>query len=823
MQELLAIVGIAAGVALMFASLVASTSLTGSVQQLMRGIAGESRWQLTARAANGFDASLLDDVLRIDGVRDATPLLEARALVRGPGGEQPVLLVGGDPRLARASGPLLQVLASEQLALQQAVAVPEPVAQAIGVEFGDDVSVTAGGGRNGSSLAVQLDESEIGSLMHSPIALAPLSYAQRLSGLPDRLTRIFVRPEPGADGAVLAGLERLVGDRVNVLDAHADAAAFEQAAVPTNQSTALFCAFAAGIGFLFTLTAMLLTVSSRRNFITVLRMSGKASATLQKVMLLDAIEAAILGVVGSALGLLLGDQLSRRLFDRGPGYLEFAFTTGSQRIIESATIVIPVAAGVCAAAIAVLIAVVDSLTPPRPGPVRRKTSAIQMPLRLAGGSLGCVLLAALVLLASPTAAVGALLILTLALLLVLPLALHGAVAAVMRLGVLGHGAVAMLAVTELLSSGARVRMYALTATGAIAVFASVTIGGAHRDLQRGLDASASQIDANADIWATFPGAPNAFATTPFRVSPTVLDRVRQLDGIARVAPYRGGFLDIGDRRTWVLAPPPDAPAPVPARQIYDGDVATASERLRAGGWVVVSEKIADQLGVAVDDVLELPSPRRIRLRVAALSTNLGWPPGAIIVNADDFARGWGTTAPSALHIAIEPGADADEVASKVAAALAPAPVTIETRLQRERRHFAASREGLERLTHIAALVLGAAIVAIATAITRGFWQRRATLAQLKVQGFSEGELWRSLLLESAILLGTGCLTGAIFGLGGQVCLSRGLQAITGFPVFYSMGIGVAILMLSIVTVSALVILAIPGRLAARVAPAPRIA
>lgn len=816
-QELLAIAGIAVGVALMFASLVASTSLTGSVQQLTSGIVGDSRWQLAARGANGLDASLLDDVLRIDGVRDAAPLLETRALVEGPKGELPVLLVGGDPKFARMGGPLLQLFTSEQIARQRAVALPEPVAQAIGVKYGNNVTVRTGGGSGRPPLAGQLDESEIGSLMHSPVVLVPLAYAQVLSGMRGRVTRIFVQAEPGADAAVHAGLERLAGDRLNVLDARADVAIFEQAAWPTNQSTALFSVFAAGIGFLFALSAVLLTVPRRRRFVSVLRMAGKTSPTIAKVMLFDA---AVLGAVGSILGLLLGDLLSRRLFGSVPGYLGFAFPVGSQRIVTWSSITIPVAAGFLAAAIAVLAPMAGTLAPGRSATSSRTPTTLRLPLRLAAGGAGCIVLAALVLLISPTASVGALGILTVALLLVLPLTLHGAVAAVMRIGEAGRSAVPMLAATELRSSSARVRMYALAATGAIAVFASVTIGGAHRDLQRGLDASASQIDANADIWATFSGAPNAFATTPFRVSPAALDRVRAVDGVARVEPYRGGFLDIGDRRTWVLAPPADAPAPVPVKQLERGDVATATARLRAGGWVVVSDKVADQLGVTVGDVVELPTPKPIRLRVAGLSTNLGWPPGAIIVNSDDFARAWGTTEPSGLHVATEPGADSTAVARRVATALSPAPVTIETTLQREQRHFAAAREGLKRLTHIAVLVLGAAIIAMATAMGGVIWQRRPALAQLKVQGFSEGELWRSLLLESAILLGTGCVAGAVFGLGGQVCLSRSLEAITGFPVFYSTGVGIALLVLGIVGVSAIVILAVPGRLAARVSPAP---
>ncbi|MBA3809580.1 MAG: hypothetical protein H0X28_14495, partial [Solirubrobacterales bacterium] len=61
-QELLAIVGIAVGVALLFASQVANTSLSGSVRQLSSGLVGQSRLQLAARGPNGFDARVLAQV-----------------------------------------------------------------------------------------------------------------------------------------------------------------------------------------------------------------------------------------------------------------------------------------------------------------------------------------------------------------------------------------------------------------------------------------------------------------------------------------------------------------------------------------------------------------------------------------------------------------------------------------------------------------------------------------------------------------------------------------------------------------------------------------
>jgi len=93
------------------------------------------------------------------------------------------------------------------------------------------------------------------------------------------------------------------------------------------------------------------------------------------------------------------------------------------------------------------------------------------------------------------------------------------------------------------------------------------------------------------------------------------------------------------------------------------------------------------------------------------------------------------------------------------------------------------------------------------------------LAKLKLEGFPRAELWRTILLESVLLLAVGCGTGALFGLYGQQLLDRALANVINFPVVYSVAVGAALASLAIVTTTALVIVAIPGYLAAGVAPA----
>lgn len=90
---------------------------------------------------------------------------------------------------------------------------------------------------------------------------------------------------------------------------------------------------------------------------------------------------------------------------------------------------------------------------------------------------------------------------------------------------------------------------------------------------------------------------------------------------------------------------------------------------------------------------------------------------------------------------------------------------------------------------------------------------------MKVDGFDQGELWRALLCESALLLGAGCSVGALFGLYGQILLSHALVSVTGFPVVFEVGAPIAFGIFTIVTAIAVVIAALPGYLATQVKPA----
>lgn len=343
-QEALAVVGIAVGVALLFASQVASTSLSGSVQQLTNEIIGRSQQiQIDARGPGGFDEQLLGRVSRLPGVRSAVPVLEQSATVVGPKGSQAVDLLGTTPQFAVAGGPIVRRLSTRQLAHIRAIALPQPVGENIGAGSLESIKIQIGARVVRTLLAATLNAHQIGGLVDSPVALTLISYAQKIAGMSGRISRIFVRVAAGREALVnheLKGLARQAN--VNVEPSDFDSKLFAVASNPETQSETLFSVISALVGFLFAFTAILLTVPRRRKHVEELWPHGASYSITFEILLFDAV---VLAVLGCVLGLVLGDALSIAAFDRTPGYLASAFPVGDSRIVTAQSVVLAVLAG----------------------------------------------------------------------------------------------------------------------------------------------------------------------------------------------------------------------------------------------------------------------------------------------------------------------------------------------------------------------------------------------------------------------------------------------------------------------------------------------
>lgn len=662
----------------------------------------------------------------------------------------------------------------------------------------------------------------------------PLRYLQRLAQVGPQVSTILIETEPGRQAQVQRELQDLVGSGagLEVRPADFESRLFDNAAKPTDQATLLFSVLSAVVGFLFAACALLVTASDRRKMAAQQRSMGVPPRARVVTLLVDA---AVVGIAGTVVGLVAGEVLSRVGFSSDVSFLSGAFPIGDQRMVTWQSVAIAAVGGLLAAIVGVLLPLREVvvaclphwLQPRRRSSRRPEPRATSDDPRRLGGPLPAIGLALLgvataITILAPGAAVVGLVVLGLALVLMLPATLAAAIASLSwwnRRPWWGSNATE-LALEHLKTRRWRPRALAITATGAVAVFGATALQGARANLQAGLDDLATGLSGTADIWAAPRGAGSSIGTATF--APNDTERLARLPGVDHVRLYRAGLLNIAGRRAWVVGQPNDVKDPIPPHQVIDGNPVRAATDIKRGGWASVSKALADDLDLHVGQRFTLATPRPIDVRVAAITTNLGWSSGAVVLGADDFERAWDGRAIAAYHVQLRPGTPARSGLQEVAAALGPrSALRVETGSQRADRQRAISRAGLARLRQITTVTLIAAILAMSAAMTGLLWQHRPLVRRLKVHGPPTGFIWRMLLIETGVLFGIGALAGGLFGLLGQVLGSKGVQVVTGFPAAETLRLDVAAATMALVVAWSLVVIAVPGYLVARVRPSWR--
>ncbi len=821
-QELLAAVGIAIAVALVFAAILAEGSISSSAGRVVHTIVGPADLQLRARGGDGFSEATYARVKHLPDVRQAAPLLEETATVTSANGRQiSVEVAGADLRLAVLDG-LAETLPIGSLS-KAGIALSQASAQALGlgrsVPKGAQVTVKLRGYAYTLPVSAVLGAEAAGALSGARVAVMPLSHLQQLAGLPRKVTRIFVQSRAGQTAAVRAELTRLAGGRLEVAPADADVALLHQALGPSDLASGLFASIGAVLGFLLAFNAMLLTVTDRRRAIADLRIAGARRATIAEMVLFEAL---CLGIPASLLGLGAGYLLSTGVFHQSTGYLAEAFTLSGVTVVSMRAVLLALLGGILATCLASTVPLLDlrrgrardAIYEQRGAPGSGLSPGLRA--RLAGLALFLLAGASALWALFPAAAIPATALLALATVLAVPLSFAAVLRGADMLGErLQRISILPLALSSLRAT--TLRSLALAATGAVALFGSVALGGSRANLLSGIDSFSHSYVADADVWVTNPGdnqAVDSFSPGGDAV------RIARLSGVAAVQSFQGGFSQLGTRRVWIIARPPGAERHVLESQIRGGSATAALARLAQGGWIAVSQQIAAEHHLGVGGTLVLATPSGPRpFRIAATTTNLAWPPGVVFMSTADYSRAWVTSAPTALGVQLRSGADATATRAAIAAALGPTSgLEVSLAATRATRINALASEGLGQLREISTLLLLAAILAMVAALASSVWQRRAGLAGLRLFGATSASLQGILLIEALLMLSAGCFTGAVAGAYGQVVIDAFLRHVTGFPLA-SPTAGVRPLeILLLVLVAALAFGAIPGWLAARVRP-----
>jgi len=292
--------------------------------------------------------------------------------------------------------------------------------------------------------------------------------------------------------------------------------------------------------------------------------------------------------------------------------------------------------------------------------------------------------------------------------------------------------------------------------------------------------------SGASLWIKPGGRENVYTTQPFAYR-QLQRRLQRLGVVRSVWRWQDSFLDLPGRRVWVVGVPPQQQAQIAPSQLLEGSLAHADRLLRQGGWVAISQTIAQERHLRVGQRFSLATPaRETSLRVAATTANYGWLSGAIVMNADDHARLWRSEKATELGVSLKDGVALAEGKRLVEQALGPSSaLTVQTSSERRAEVSSVLGSTLSRLKDTTIVVLVTTIVSVIALMIAAVWQSRGRFNSLISIGMGLGQFARLIFYECGTMLLAGCAIGIAAGLTGQYLIDGWLQQTTGSPVHYS--------------------------------------
>lgn len=315
----LAILAVALGVALGVAVHLVNASAAREFEHAARQLAGEA--DLVIRGAGaGFDERLYPRIARLRGVEAANPGLELEVALAGRA--ETLKIVGFDPLRAALVQPALlperERLVAELLD-PDALLLSPAAARSLDLEPGQTLALRAGT----STVTLRV----IGLLPEGAypqrVGLMDIAAAQWRFARLGRLNRIDLRLKPGADPRALEReLAALLPPGVHALAPETEGKRGASLSRAYRVNLDLLALIALFTGAFFVYSSQVLALLRRRTQLALLRSLGVTRARLATLL---AAEAALLGALGSALGLAAGWALARYALarfgaDLGAGY-----------------------------------------------------------------------------------------------------------------------------------------------------------------------------------------------------------------------------------------------------------------------------------------------------------------------------------------------------------------------------------------------------------------------------------------------------------------------------------------------------------------------
>ncbi len=772
MGSLVTIVGVALGVAVALAIRIANDAVLESFESSLDHVAGKSRLQVTA-GGEGFDETLYPLIAKTPGVSRAVPVIQAVTPVEGMPGQ--VLLVLGVDVLADASIREYRAPAAgleDPLTLltdPDAILLTARFARGHGLRVGDPIRLLGPAGSKTFVVRGLLANEGAARVMDGQLAVMDIAAAQLAFGKLGRLDRVDILPAPGASLPEVAGaLRQRLPPGFSVERPEARNAQVEQMLGSFQLNLFVLSLIALFVGMFLVYNTMSVSVVRQRRGIGILRGLGGSRGQILTVVVA---EGALIGLVGSLLGVVFGAVLARSTVEAVSQTVSslYAFVKPGEVHLSGPLIALALVLG-CGTA--VLSALVPALEAAAVTPGEAMAAAAlerrHRPWLLAMAGLGLALLAYGLSLPGPVGGrplfgyVAALSLLVGATLLC-PAALRafqsGLAAAIPRSRFL----------TIRVSAGnlGRSRQRNAVTIGAMMVGLAmlVSVSTMVVSFRRTVEVWINQT-IRGDLYLS--RATRLIKGADTRLPRSILEAARRIPGVAEAAGLRQLYVEDGRGGQFVLGA---ADFDLMARRgrllFRRGDSARILSEARAEDRLVVSETFAERYHVREGDLVTLHPPGgTIRLPIAGVYYDYTTEGGLAVMDRGLFERLWHDPWLNSVIIYLSPGADAEAVRGEILRRLGTrGDLVVFTNRTLKTRILEIFDQTFAITYALEAIALIVAALGVLNTLLAAVLERTREIGILRSVGFTRGGILRTILWEAGFMGVLANVLGALSGLG----------------------------------------------------------
>ena len=815
--------GVAVGVAFLFSILSLNLEVAAAARDTAALFDSPRVLQVTPASPGGLPEDLATTLADDPRVEAAAPLLVVRSTASIAGREAGVFVLAGTPE---TSG----VLPQEAMPSMDAVDVSDEggeivlggaLARRLDAEPGDEVMLHASTAETPLRVGAVVTLPALDRINGGMVVGMFLDRAQELFGRAGRVDQIMVLARPDVDmDALRADLGGTI-DGIGIVGSPGDATGPDILFTMIQLSTTSMGAVVVLAALVLVFHTMSMATAERRTEIGLARSLG---STRRQLLLVTLAEAGLLGVAGTALGLLAGGALAwivvpmARVAYGGGAPVDLPTEVSFQLVAAIIAAITGIGGALVGAVLparsAARAAPVDALRPAATYEWREPGRSTRRWMIAAAGV--ALLVAGLVLLdrpvsgrmSDPMAAIPYVLVFEGALVL-LPLLVPFATRAAGELLNRVSPATGRLAADALRSNPRRttINVMALLLPVTIMITTTVAFDGSLKDIGRlaratvaaplNVDAS-SYIGGNASPVASLPMAP---------VHQSVLEAV---PGVRAVLPYESAYVHLPDDTRGVVHAVPLAAAEragAPEMVQVDDlstDPSDFTRRLLAGE-IAVSHFAARALDVRIGDPLTLPTPSGPRtFTVGGLFDDFAFQ-GTFYVDIDTYRAVWGDDGAHRYAIVPSTGVPLADLERRLELAVSDAaiPAQVVTREEAIAEIETNTTSFLPLLRGMTMAALVFAVLALGNAAFTAVTERRWLFALQQMLGMTRREIARSLALEAIVVGVIGTIGAVAVGIwmatvnqrvmGNLLAISLGISVPWGFVAIAAvLGIAVAL-------------------------------